>query len=365
MKKLIGSLCIAGCVVCSCSEKPSMPESMNPFLNEYKTPYGVPPFDEIKIADYIPAFEAGIQQQLEEIDAIVNSKKKPDFENVIEALDRSGSILRKVRPVFSGINGANTNDSLQAIDREITPMLSKLNDDIYLNMDLFEKVKTVYEQLGKAKLNAEQRKLTEETYKHFVRSGANLPIEKQELLRVLNGEISMLQLTFGQNMLAETNGFQLHITDSAKLSGLTQMQVEAAAATAQKSGMEGWLFTLHNPSIMPFLQFSDEQALRKEILEAYLNRGNNNNSRDNKAVVAKLAAKRLEKAKLMGYDCFADYVLEDRMAKMPKNVYNLLDSLWIPAIKKAKDEAADMRRLSAFNRLKNLKRGIGAITTKK
>ena len=345
MKNILFSLCIAGCVVCSCSVPSSKQTSMNPFLNEYDTPYGVPPFDKIKTADYIPAFEAGIQQQLDEVDAIVKSKKKPDFDNVIAALDRSGDILRKVRPVFSGINSANTTDSLQAIDMEITPKLTRLSDDIYLNAALFAKVKVVYEQRETTGLNEEQKKLVEETYKRFVRSGANLSDEDQAKLRVLNEEISTLELTFGQNLLAETNGFRLHITDRAQLNGLPPTQVDAAATAAKKAGKEGWLLTLHNPSVMPFLQFADERSLRKEILNAYLNRGNNNNDKDNKAVVANLAAKRLEKANLMGYACFADYVLDDRMAKTPHNVYELLDRLWTPAIAKAKSEAADMQAL--------------------
>ena len=345
MKNFIFPLCVAGCVICSCSVPSSKTNSMNPFLNEYATPYGVPPFDQIKNTDYIPAYEAGIQQELDEIDLIVNNKKKPDFENVIAALDCSGSILRKVSLVFNGINSANTNDSLQAIDKEITPMMSKHSDDIYLNMALFAKVTAVYEQRETASLNPEQKKLTEETYKRFVRNGASLSAEDQKKLRVLNEEISMLQLTFGQNMLAETNGFQLHITEQAKLKGLPPTQVEAAAAAAKRAGKEGWLFTLHNPSVMPFLQFADERPLRKEMLEAYLNRGNNNNNKDSKQVVAQLVAKRLEKANLLGYVCFADYVLEDRMAKEPQNVYTLLGQLWEPAIKKAKDEAADMQAI--------------------
>ena len=345
MKNILLSLFIAGCVVNSCSNRPPKQTSMNPFLNEYDAPYGAPPFDKIKLSDYIPAFEKGIQQQLDDIDAIVNSKKKPNFENVIVALDRSGTILRKVRPVFSGINSANTNDSLQAIDREITPKLTKLSDDIYLNTALFAKVKTVYEQREKFKLNPEQMKLVNETYKRFLRSGADLPIEKQERLRVLNDEIAMLQLTFGQNMLAETNSFQLLITDPAKLKGLPQTLVEAAVEAAKKANKDGWLFTLHNPSIMPFLQFADERQLRKEILDAYLNRGNNNNDKDNKEVIAQLIAKRLEKANIMGYDCFADYVLDDRMAKTPYNVYKLLNQIWTPALNKAKAEAADMQEL--------------------
>jgi peptidyl-dipeptidase Dcp len=187
--------------------------------------------------------------------------------------------------------------------------------------------------------------LTEEIYKRFVRSGANLSAENQEKLRALNEEISKLELTFRQNLLAETNGFRLHITDPSQLKGLPQAQVDAAAAAAQRFGKEGWIVTLHNPSVMPFLQFADERPLRRELLEAYLNRGNNNNRTDNKAVVAALVAKRLEKAKLMGYANFADYVLEDRMAKTPQNVYDFLDRLWTPALQKAKEEAAAMQEI--------------------
>ena len=318
---------------------------MNPFLNEYSTLYGVPPFDQIKQTDYLPAYEAGIRQQLDEIDAIVRSKKKPDFQNVIAALDRSGGILRKVSPVFNGVNSANTTDSLQAIDKEITPKMTELNNDIYLNMALFDKVKEVYEQIETAGLNDEQKKLTDETYKRFVRNGALLWPEDQERLRELNKEISMLELAFRQNLLAENNGFRLHITDAAKLKGLPQTHVEAAAAAAKGAGKEGWLFTLHNPSVMPFLQFADDRLLRQEMQQAYVNRGNNNNSTDNKAVVAELIAKRIEKANLLGYTCFADYVLEERMAKNSQNVYNLLRQIWMPAIEKAKAEAADMQAL--------------------
>ncbi len=344
MKNILFLFCITGYMLSSCSN-PSKPVSMNPFLNEYNTPFEVPPFDKITNADYIPAFEAGIQEQLDEIKAIVDSKKKPAFENVIVALDQSGRTLRKVSAVFYGVNSANTSDELQAIDKEINPKMSKHSDDIYLNMPLFAKVKAVYEQKESLGLDDEQKMLLEETYKRFVRSGANLSDDDQAKLRELNQEISMLQLTFGQNLLAENNGYQLLITDEKKLSGLPAAQKEAAASAAKKAGKEGWMFTLHNPSVMPFLQFADDRSYRKEILEAYLNRGNNNNMTDNKNVVAKLVAKRLEKAKLLGYSNYAEYVLEDRMAKNPQNVYALLDRIWEPALEKAKEEAADMQIL--------------------
>jgi peptidyl-dipeptidase Dcp len=318
---------------------------MNPFLNEYNTPFNVPPFDKISYADYIPAFEAGIQQQLDEISAIVHSKEKPDFGNVIAALDQSGEILRRVEAVFYGINSANTSDEMQAIDKEIDPKLSGHNDDIFLNMPLFAKVKAVYEQKASLNLNDEQNRLLDETYRAFVRSGANLSPEDQTKLRGLNQEISMLQLAFGQNLLAETNGYQLFVTDEERLSGLPAAQKESAAAAAKNAGREGWLFTLHNPSIMPFLQFADDRDYRRQMLEAYLNRGNNSNATDNKEVVAGLVAKRLEKARLLGYACYADYALENRMAKTQQNVYALLNRLWPPALDKAKAEAADMQQM--------------------
>ncbi|MDR1673096.1 MAG: M3 family metallopeptidase [Bacteroidales bacterium] len=317
----------------------------NPLLQPFDTPFGVPPFDKIVFSDYIPAFEAGIKAHNKEIEAIVRSKDKPTFENVIAALDRSGQLLMNVETVFYSINNANTSDELQAIEREITPVLSKHNDDICLNARLFAKVKAVYEQADELELNDERLKLLQETYKSFVRGGANLSAGDQATLRKLNEEISVLQLTFGQHLLAETNGFALHITDEEKLSGLPQAQRNAAATAALKSGKEGWLFTLHNPSIMPFLQYADDRESRRQLLEAYLNRGNNGNENDNKEIVALLVAKRLQKAKLLRYINYADYALDNRMAKNPERVYTLLWQLWTPALEKAKEEAADMRRI--------------------
>jgi len=344
MKKLIFSLCIAGCVVSSCTNQTSIPQSSNPFLNEWDTPYGIPPFDRIFASHYIPAFEAGIQQQLDEIDAIVNSRRRPSFENVIVALDQSGSILRKVRPVFSGVNSANTNDSLQAIDRHVTPLLSKLNSDIFLNMGLFAKVKDVHDRRATLRLTEEQMRLTEETYKRFVRSGANLSPEDQARLRVLSEEISVLQLTFAQNVLADLNGFYLHITNRAQLSGLPQAQIYAAEAAARRAGKdEGWVFTLHNPSVMPFLQFADDRELRRVMQQAFINRGNNDNDNDNKEVIATLVARRLERANLLGYEHFAAFQLEERMARTPEIVYDFLDQIWVPALARAKEEAANMQ----------------------
>lgn len=329
---------------CSSSEKKS--EILAPgdiLLTEFTTPFGVPPFDKIELEDYMPAFKEAIAQQQKEVDDIVGQTAAPDFENTIVALDQSGSLLRKVNAVFSGLNSANTNDEMQALSRELSPLLSKNSDDIRLNKDLFARVKTVYDNRESLNLNKEQKKLLEETYKSFVRGGANLDAEQQARLRELNSEISMLQLTFGQNMLKETNAFQLVIENKDDLAGLPESLILNAEVAARAAGLEGkWLFTLHNPSVMPFLQYADNRALREKIFKGYINRGNNGNDADNKDVVLKLVTLRLEKAKLMGYDDYASFVMEDRMAKTSDKVYALLDEIWKPALGKAKEELADI-----------------------
>lgn len=341
------TLVIAGMALSlmACSgNKEKSADAVNPFFTEYATPFGVPPFDEIKLEHYKPAFLKGMEEQVKEIDAIVNARSMPDFENTIVALDQSGQLLRRVSAVFYGLNSANTSDEMQALSKELSPLLSKHSDDISLNPRLFERVKQVYDNKEKFNLDKEQTKLLEETYQDFVRGGANLDSAKQVKLRQLNSEIAMLQLTFGQNMLKETNAFQLVIDKKEDLAGLPESLVANAAAAAKAAGMEGkWLFTLHNPSVMPFLQYADNRALREKIFKGYINRGNNNNDADNKEVVKTLLQKRLEKAQLMGYEDYASFVLEDRMAKTSANVYNLLDEVWTPALKQAKAELADIQ----------------------
>ncbi|HCC51312.1 MAG TPA: peptidase M3 [Porphyromonadaceae bacterium] len=318
----------------------------NLFFETYATPFNVPPFDKIRMEDYKPAFLKGMEEHKKDIDAIVNNQASPDFENTIVALDRCGNLLRNVRTVFSGLNSANTTDEMQELNREMSPLMSQHYDDINLNPQLFNRVKQVYDRQNSLNLNKEQKKLLEETYKSFVRNGANLPEEKQKRLRELNSQISLLQLTFGQNMLKETNAFQLVIDKQEDLSGLPQSLINVAADEAKATGKEGqWIFTLHNPSVMPFLQFSDKRELREKIFNGYINRGNNSNDADNKEVVKQLVTLRLEKAKLMGYEDYAAFALEERMAKNEKNVYELLDNVWAPALSKAKEEAADLQAM--------------------
>lgn len=329
---------------CNSSKKSDVADAApNPFFTEYTTPFGVPPFDKIEVAHYKPAFEKGMEEQKKEIDAIVNNPEEPTFENTIVALDRSGELLTKVMYAFSGQSSVNTTDEIQALEQELYPVLSAHSDDISLNPALFTRVKVVYDKQASMNLNKEQKKLLEETYKGFVRGGANLDADKQARLRELNEKISVLELTFGQNVLKETNAFKLVVDNKEDLAGLPESLIAAAAETAAADSMEGkWIFTLHNPSVMPFLQYADNRALREKIFKAYINRGNNGNGNDNKNVVKELVAARLDKAKLLGYEDFAAFVLDENMAKNEKNVYNSLDQIWTPALKKAKEELADI-----------------------
>lgn len=328
---------------CNAKKPDSVSLVTNPFFVEYTTPFGVPPFDQIKVEHYKPAFLNGMEEQAKEIESIVNNPEEATFENTIVALDRSGELLNKVMYAFNGQASVNTNDEIQALQQELSPVLSKHRDDIRLNPELFARVKSVYDNQEKFNLNKEQKKLLEQKYKSFVRGGANLDADKQVRLRKLNSDIAMLELTFGQNALKETNAFQLVIDKKEDLSGLPEGLIASAASAAKDAGMDGkWLFTLHNPSVMPFLQYADNRDLREKIFKGYINRGNNGNANDNKEVVKKLVTARLQKAKLLGYEDYAAYVLEENMAKDEKNVYNLLDQLWTPALAKAKDELADI-----------------------
>ena len=315
----------------------------NPFFTEYTTPFGVPPFDQIEVAHYKPALLKGMEEHAKEVEAIVSNPEEPTFENTIVALDQCGQLLQKVMYAFGGQSSVNTNDEIQALEQEFYPMLSKHSDDIRMNPKLFARVKAVYEKKDQLGLDKEQMKLLEETYKGFARGGANLPEADQAKLRELNTKISTLQLTFSQNVLKETNAYQLVIDNEADLAGLSEDVKVKAAETAKEKGLEGkWVFTLHNPSVMPFLSYADNRELRRQIFEAYTNRGNNNNANDNKEIVKQLVAARLEKAKLMGYKDYAAFVLEENMAKDEKNVYDLLDQVWTPALAKAKEELADI-----------------------
>lgn len=337
---------LAVALLISCGAKDETPETMNPFFEEYNTPFDVPPFHKIKNQHFAPALREGIVQQDKEIEAILSSPEAPSFANTIEALEYSGELLGKVSRVFYNLNSAHTNDTLQAIAKEMAPEISKHSDNIYLNEKLFARLKSVWESREDLNLGAEQQKLLENTYKSFIRSGANLNEEEKEKMREINTKLSSLTLLFGQNLLAETNAYQLVITDEADLAGLPQTLVAAAAEHAKAMGMDGkWVISLQNPSIMPFLQYADKRALRKQVWEAYKNRGDQDNEFDNKEVLIEIANLRSEKARLLGYATHADYVLEESMAKNAKNVYTLLNQIWTPAVAKAKVERDEMQTL--------------------
>lgn len=336
---------VVAAVVVGCQEADNTQDENNPLLLTYDTPFQVPPFDKIKDEHFRPAFKAALEQHNQEIDVIVNDAQDPTFENTIVALENAGSTLGNISRVFFNLNSANTNDSIQAIAKDMAPVLSAHGDEISLNEKLFARVKTVYDNRASLTLDAEDAKLLEETYKGFIRAGANLSESDKEKLKKINSELSVLTNDFGQNLLAETNAYELVVDNEDDLAGLPAALKQAAADVAKAKDKEGkWVFTLQNPSVMPFLQYADNRELRKEIWNAYQMRGNNGNNNDNKEILLKTANLRLEKAKLLGYDSHAAYVLEEAMAENPTNVYALLNKIWKPALEKAKVEAADIQK---------------------
>ncbi len=318
----------------------------NPFFADYDTPFQVPPFDRIEEGHYLPAYQEGIRLQQMEIEAITGNLEPPAFKNTIEALEASGAMLNKVDLVFSNLNSANTNDEMQAIAREVSPLLSEHIDNILLNERLFQRVKMVNKLKDRLDLNKEQQILLEKTYQDFVRGGANLSEEQKADLREINKELSLLSLQFGDNVLAENNAFELVIEDQADLAGLSQDMITRAAETALERGHEGkWVFTIHKPSLIPFLQYSERRELRERIFKAYINKGNNGNQLDNNETLARIVALRVQRAQLLGYETHAHFVLEEAMAKTPENVYALLDQVWEPALARAQAEAAEFQQM--------------------
>jgi peptidyl-dipeptidase Dcp len=345
MKNIAFLFIIMSVLFFACSKQPAeQTEGENPFFAEFDTPYGVPPFDRIKEEHYVSAFKEGIKQKQAEIDTIANNPEAPTFVNTIEALEGTGDLLRRVSNTFDVLNDSMTNDTMQSIDEEMAPLRSKHSDDIWLNAKLFERIKAVYEQKDNLDLTAEQNMLIEKYYKDFVRGGANLDEDKKARFREINEELSLLHIKFGQNVLKETNRFEMVIENEEDLVGLPESVISAAAETATERGSEGkWVFTIHKPSMIPFLQYSQKRELREKIFKAYINKGNHNDELDNKANLAKMAALRVERANLLGYETHAHYVLEDNMAKVPENVFGLLNQLWKPALKMAKKEAQELQ----------------------
>jgi len=347
MKKISSALLILVILFAGLSCVNEKPKTMtNPLLEKWDTKFGVPPFNKIKTGDYAPAFDKAMEEHNNEIKAIINNSDEPDFNNTIAALAYSGNLLNKVSSVFYGQLGANTNDDLQKVAMEMSPKLSKHGDEISMNAKLFKKIKQVYDKRNELSLTPEQSFLLENVYQSFARNGANLSAEDQKKLKKINSELSTLALQFEQNVLHETNDYKLVIDNKDDLAGLPESVIEEAAQTATANGLEGnWVFTTQKPSMLPFLQFAQNRELRKELYTAYLTRGNHNNKYDNKEVLKKIVDLRLEKAKLFGFDNYADYRLQNRMAKNGANVYQLLNQVWDAALPVAKKEAAEMQQI--------------------
>lgn len=321
----------------------------NPLLADpgtWGTPFNVPPLDRIRAAHYMPAMLEGMRRQKEEIAAITSNPDPPTLDNTLAELDRSGALLNRATSVFFAVEAADTSDEMQAIAREVTPLLSKHNDDIAFNKELFQRVNTLYEQRDSLGLDPEQRRLLNESHKGFVRSGINLPEDAQERIREINSELSELSTRFGENLLAETNDYELVFDSDDKLQSLPEALVAAAAGEAGRRGYDGkFVFTLHRPSINPFLQYSTDRESRRDLFDGYAMRGNNDNDQDNKDTLARMVELRAERAKLMGYESHAHFVLADAMAETPERVYDLMEKVWKPAVRVAAKESADLQAM--------------------
>jgi len=321
-------------------------EAINPFLAEFDTPFNLPPFDLIKNEHFVPAFEAGIKEQEEAIAAIVANTEAPTFANTIAALEYSSPILSRVSRVFFNFNSALISPEIQEIARIVSPKLSAHRDNIMLNAELFTRIRAIYEQKAQLGLNPEQERLLLVTYRQFVRNGALLPMEQQARFREINQQLSLLTLRYSENMLGDVNAFRMVIENEADLAGLPESAIASAAERATAEGMEGkWVFTLHNPSVMPFLYNAHNRELRQKMQQAFVNRGNNNNEFDNKKIAAQIANFRVERAQMLGFEHHAHFVLEETMAQNLENVENFIDQVWAPGLALAKREAARKQQM--------------------
>ena len=352
MRKLF--LISALLLIVGCQQQSNMDPNINPFFQEWNTAYEVPPFMDIKDEHYMPAYQKGMEENLSEIDVIVKNPETPTFANTIEELERTGKLLTKVSRVFSNLASSNTNPKLQELQRELSPMLSAHYDKISLNEGLFNRVEAVWQEKESLDLTSEQRKLLEDTRKQFVRSGALMSEEQKKQITEINSKISGLSTSFGQNLLAETNGFELilNLSDLDGLSdGVIAAALDAASQKMEKAETEDekqrykdkYVFTPHRSSMYPFLTESTRRDLREKLYKSYVMRGDNNNETDNKKIAAQIAKLRAERAQIMGYKTHAHFVLDDNMLKTPDEVYDLLTKLWKPAVKRAKVEVADMQ----------------------
>ncbi|HPY81035.1 MAG TPA: M3 family metallopeptidase [Bacteroidales bacterium] len=349
MKKNMAIFALSALFLFSCGKKKddsASQDTANPFFKTWTTPYGIPPFEEIKAEHYIPAFERGMEEQIAEIDAIVNNPEAPTFENTILALEYSGELLYNVAAVFFNLMEAVNSPEMEKIAENISPKLSKHSDNIGLNPELFKRIKTVYDNKENLNLTAEQMRLLEENYKSFVRGGANIPVEQQPRFREINEKLSLLTLKFGNNVLKATNNYKLVVDDVAQLEGMPKGQLEAAleVGKADKATEGKYVFTIHLPSMEPFLMNCKNRELRKELWTAYSTRCSSD-SLDNSEIINEIVNLRLERANILGFPSHAAYVLDDCMAKTPEAVNNLLMQVWKPALAKAKKEAQEYQKM--------------------
>ena len=349
MKRFFGLFFLLALVLSMNSCKKGAEVTDNPFFeDEWTTPYGVPPFDRIKMEHYAPAFERGMSLHNEQIESIVSSVEEPTFENTILAYDNSGQMLMRVATVFELLNSAETNDQMQAYASEIFPRLAAHYDAIAMNEALFERVKQVYNSRAAQRLTGDELRLTEKMYEDFVRSGALLSAEDKASLQQINEQLSALSVKFGQNVLAETNAFTLEV-DLTDLDGLPTSVRDAAREQAKSMGKgDKYIFTLQKPSMLPLLTYAQNRTLREQIYKAYLKRGDNGNEYDNNQIVAQMAQLRYRKAQLLGYDSYAHYVTSNEMASTPEAVYELLEGVWTPALERSQQELE--RMMSIFRR---------------
>lgn len=300
----------------------------NPLLQKFNTPFETVPFAEIKTGDFLPAIQEAIKSGKEDVKKITSNQAEPDFENTLEALERSGELVGQVSGIFFNLNSAETNDEIQKLAREISPLLSDYSNDIMLDAVLFSRIKTVYEKKDSLILSPEEKTLLEKTYKSFVRNGANLSEDQKQKLREIDKELSQLSLEFGENVLKETNNFFMEVTDPKQLSGLPEHAVEAASMTAKEMGKENsWVFTLQFPSYIPFMSYADNRELREKMFRAYGSKAFKGDENDNQQIILKKVRLRHERANLLGYNSHADFVLEERMAESPSQVMSFLDNL--------------------------------------
>ncbi len=339
-KLLIAGSALA--LICSCNSME------NPLLKESSAPFGAPEFDKIKNEHYLPAFEAGIAEAKAEIDAIVANQEEPTFENTIEAMEVSGQTLNNVAGIFFNLMEANTNDEMQQIAEQVSPMLTEYSMYVSLNADLFQRVKAVYEKKDELGLAPDQMKLLEDNYKGFVRGGANLSDEEKELYSKWSEELSLITLQFSKNVLAATNAYVLNITDSTQLGGLPEFVKTMATETAAEKGLDGWAFTLDAPSYSPFLKYSTERDLRKQIWTAYNTRAIGGEN-DNTEIVKKIVDLRIKIANILGYETYADYALEERMAKNKLTVNEFIKNLLEPSMEFAQKDVADVYAFAKKN----------------